>query len=61
MSWFDKRADYKISLSRYEYDHMNVVPGDFVSIGISKGALGLTWVASIAKDATSLNEKTSTQ
>lgn len=60
-SWFNKNADYKIKLSRDEYDHIAVVPGDPVYIGIGKGALGLDWIASIAKDATGPDEKTSRQ
>lgn len=60
-SWFNKNSDYKINLSRDEYDHIDVVPGDPVYIGIGKGALGLDWIASIAKDAAELDFKTSKQ
>ncbi len=58
-SWFDENSDYKINLSRDEYDHIDVVPGDSVYIGIGKGALGLDWIASIEKVASRPDEKTS--
>ena len=60
-SWFNKNSDYKISLSRDEYDHIVVVQGDPVYIGIGKGALGLDWIALIANDTKVLDAKTSKQ
>ncbi len=45
----DKRTN--ITLSRIEYEHLNVLPGDFVGIGVGKGALGIDWIATIGTES----------
>lgn len=55
--WFDRKADYTIDLSRSEYEHLNVISGDLIYVGIGKGALGLDWITSISKEETTTNDR----
>ncbi len=57
-SWIDNdNKSRRIDLSRDEFDNIDVVPGDFVYVGIGKGALGIDWITSITKDPIGIKDK----